>query len=151
QKGVDIEFETTVEDVKFNGSDSLTTVSNENGKKEIHAKFIIDSSGYGRVLPRLLNLDVPSLLEPMSAMFVHLNDKRRPEGTEGTLITFDIISQKNWFWVIPFSDGKSSLGLVSPKEYLESIDTGDNTKTFQNIIQQSDYYRERFEGLEFLF
>jgi len=150
-RGVDIEFETGVESVIFNGTESLTTVSNAEGTKQIHAKFIIDSSGYGRVLPRLLDLDAPSSLEPMSAIFVHLKDERRPEGVEGTQITFDILSQKNWFWVIPFSENISSLGLVSPKEYLESIDTGDNTKTFQKIIEQSDYYKERFEGLEFLF
>ena len=150
-RGVDIEFETGVENVVFNGTESLTTVSNAEGTKQIHAKFIIDSSGYGRVLPRLLDLDAPSSLEPMSAIFVHLKDKRRPEGVEGTQITFDILSQKNWFWVIPFSENISSLGLVSPKEYLESIDTGDNAKTFQKIISQSDYYKERFEGLEFLF
>jgi len=150
-RGVEIEFETAVENVVFHGSDSVTTVSNAQGKKEIHAKFIIDSSGYGRVLPRLFNLDVPSELEPMSAIFVHLNDERRPTGVEGTQITFDVLTQRNWFWVIPFSDGRSSLGLVAPKEYLESIDTGDNTKTFQKIIQESDYYKERFEGLDFLF
>lgn len=150
-RGVDIEFETGVDSVVFNGTDSLTTVSNAEGTKQIHAKFIIDSSGYGRVLPRLLDLDAPSSLEPMSAIFVHLKDKRRPEGVEGTQITFDILSQKNWFWVIPFSENVSSLGLVSPKEYLESIDTGDNTRTFEAIIAQSDYYKERFEGLEFMF
>lgn len=150
-RGVDIEFETAVEAIEFKGTDSITTVSNAEGKKQIHAKFVIDSSGYGRVLPRLLDLDAPSDLEPMSAIFVHVKDVNRPEGVEGTQISFDILSQKNWFWVIPFSDGNTSLGLVAPKEYLESIDTGDNTETFYKIIEQSDYYRERFKGTEFLF
>ncbi len=150
-RGVDIEFQTKVQTVEFNGTDSLTTVENSDEKKQIHAKFIIDSSGYGRVLPKLLDLDTPSSLEPMAAIFVHLKDERRPEGVEGTQITFDVLSQKNWFWVIPFSDGISSLGLVSPKEYLESIDAGDNVQTFQNIINESEYYKSRFSGLEFLF
>lgn len=150
-RGVDIEFETAVEAIEFKGTDSITTVSKAEGKKQIHAKFVIDSSGYGRVLPRLLNLDAPSDLEPMSAIFVHVKDVNRPEGVEGTQISFDILSQKNWFWVIPFSDGNTSLGLVAPKEYLESIDTGDNTETFYKIIEQTDYYRERFKGTEFLF
>ncbi|MET3731389.1 NAD(P)/FAD-dependent oxidoreductase [Moheibacter stercoris] len=150
-RGVDIEFETGVENVEFHGTDSITTVVNAEGTKQIHAKFIIDSSGYGRVLPRLLDLDAPSVLDPMAAIFVHVNDKNRPEGVEGTQITFDVLSQKNWFWVIPFSDGVSSLGLVSPKEFLESIETDDLTETFHNIINQSDYYKERFKGAEFLF
>jgi flavin-dependent dehydrogenase len=56
-KGIDLEFETEVIDIEFNGTDSVTTVKNKNGEtKEIHAKFVIDSSGYGRVLPRLLDL-----------------------------------------------------------------------------------------------
>ncbi|MFC3198957.1 NAD(P)/FAD-dependent oxidoreductase [Parapedobacter deserti] len=152
RRGVDIAFGTTVEQVVFNGTDSLTTVHDDRGnRREIHARFVIDCSGYGRVLPRLLNLDAPSSFPPMAATFVHVTDKRRPQGGEGTLITFDVLDQKVWFWVIPFSDGRSSLGLVCPKEHLEMIDQGSPAATFQHIIQQSDYYRQRFDGLEFLF
>ena len=65
RKGVDLEFETEVISVEFNGSNSITTVKNKDGEtKEIHAKFVIDSSGYGRVLPRLLDLEKPSKLSP---------------------------------------------------------------------------------------
>ncbi len=151
-RGVDIAFGSTVENVIFDGTDSLTMVSDDRGNRsEIHAKFIIDCSGYGRVLPRILGLDKPSSFPPMAATFVHVNDVHRPQGGEGTLITFDVLDQKVWFWVIPFSDGRSSLGLVCPAEHMAAIDQGDNTKTFQWIIQQSDYYRRRFDGMEFLF
>lgn len=152
KRGVAIEFETSVENVEFDGTDSITTVVGKEGvKKQIHARFVIDASGYGRVLPRLLDLDAPSVSPPMAATFVHVEDKRRPVDQDDTLITFDVLSQKVWFWVIPFSNGNTSLGLVCPKEYLESIDQGDNSKTFDHIIQLSDYYKERFEGLEYLF
>ncbi|SEL69344.1 NAD(P)/FAD-dependent oxidoreductase [Parapedobacter koreensis] len=151
-RGVDIAFGTTVENVVFAGTDSLTTVRDEQGnRKEIHARYLIDASGYGRVLPRLLDLDKPSTFAPMAATFVHVHDLRRPIGIEGTRITFDVLEQRIWFWVIPFSDGRTSLGLVCPKEHLEAINQGDNSKTFQRIIQQSDYYRQRFDGLDFLF
>ncbi len=152
KRGVDIAFETTVEHVEFSGTDSLTTVRDKDGNRsQIKAKFLIDASGYGRVLPRLFNLDAPTSLDPMAATFVHVEDVRRPEGEEGTMITFDVIEQKVWFWVIPFSDGRSSLGLVAPVEYLEAIDKGNPTDTFHHIIRQSDYYRQRFDGLDFLF
>lgn len=151
-RGVDIAFGTTVEKVAFDGTDSLTTVVDEQGKRtEIHAKYLIDASGYGRVLPRLLELDKPSSFAPMAATFAHVHDVRRPLGVESTRITFDVLEQKVWFWVIPFSDGRTSLGLVCPKEHLEAINQHDNTKTFQYIIRQSEHYRQRFEGLEFLF
>lgn len=152
RRGVDIAFETSVENVIFSGTDSVTTVLDKNGNRsEIHARFLIDASGYGRVLPRLFDLDKPSDFPPMGATFVHVNDDRRPTNEEGTLITFDVLSQKVWFWVIPFSDGRSSLGLVGPKEYLDSIDQGNPTDTFNHIIQQSAHYKKRFGGLEYLF
>jgi flavin-dependent dehydrogenase len=80
-KGIDLEFETEVIGIEFNGTDSVTTVKNKNGEtKEIHAKFVIDSSGYGRVLPRLLDLEKPSKLSPHSAIFSHVKDINREEG-----------------------------------------------------------------------
>lgn len=152
RRGVDIAFETTVENVEFSGTDSLTTVRDKDGdRSQIKARFLIDASGYGRVLPRLFDLDAPTSLDPMAATFVHVNDTRRPAGKEGTLITFDVVEQKVWFWVIPFSDGRSSLGLVAPVEYLEAMDQGNPTDTFRKIIRQSDYYSQRFEGLDFIF
>ena len=152
ERGVDIAFGTTVESVVFHGTDSVTTVRDESGgQREIQARFLIDCSGYGRVLPRLFDLDEPSKFPPMAATFVHVEDPRRPTGEEGTLITFDVLEQKVWFWVIPFSDGRSSLGLVCPKEYLEAIQKESPAETFRYIISQSDYYRQRFEGIDFLF
>src|SRR4051794_17032970 len=59
--GVPVNYQTTVTNIVFNGSDSVTTVEDKDGNQaEIEAKFIIDGSGYGRVIPRLFNLDKPS-------------------------------------------------------------------------------------------
>src|SRR6186997_25316 len=52
--GVPISYESTVTGIVFNGSDSVTTVEDVDGNKtEISARFIVDGSGYGRVIPRL--------------------------------------------------------------------------------------------------
>src|SRR6187399_1267756 len=46
--GIPVSYETTVTNIVFNGSDSVTTVEDLNGQKsEIEARFIIDGSGYG--------------------------------------------------------------------------------------------------------
>src|SRR6195952_2451098 len=59
--GVPVCYETAVTNIVFNGSDSITTVEDINGNKsQVEAKFIIDGSGYGRVIPKLFNLDKPS-------------------------------------------------------------------------------------------
>jgi flavin-dependent dehydrogenase len=151
KKGVDLEFETEVLNVVFNGSDSVTTVKDKDGEtREINAKFIIDSSGYGRVLPKLLHLDAPSSIPENSSVFTHVNDVNRPEGVEGTQITFDILETQVWLWVIPFSNGNTSIGVVGPTGYIKSL--GENTsEALKEVINQSDFYRERFKGVDYLF
>ena len=152
KKGVDIEFEAEVTDIKFNGTNSVTTIKTKDGIKEIHAKFVIDSSGYGRVLPRLLDLEKPSSLDPHSAIFTHIKDNQRIQGEEGTQITFDVLEREAWFWVIPFSNGNTSLGIVGSTEYIDGLSkNGDNTEALRNAIKQSDYYRERYLDSEFIF
>ncbi|WKK56981.1 NAD(P)/FAD-dependent oxidoreductase [Sphingobacterium sp. BN32] len=153
RKGVDIAFETEVLDVSFNGTDSETTVRNKAGElSTISAKFLIDCSGYGRVLPRLLNLEMPSKLDYHSAIFTHIDDVRRPEGVEGTQISFDIIETEVWLWVIPFSNGKTSVGIVGPTAYIDKLSAKmDNHEAIQEAIKLSDYYVTRFSGLPYEF
>ncbi len=152
-KGADLRFNEEVIDVQFEGKNSITTVKKQNGETyQINAKFLIDASGYGRVLPRLLNIDSPSKLNPHSAIFTHIDDVRRPEGREGTQISFDIIETKVWLWVIPFSNGKTSVGIVGPTDYINQLSTNqDTTEALQNAIQKSDFYVNRFGNLPFEF
>ncbi len=152
-KGADLRFNEEVIDVQFEGKKSITTVKKQNGETyQINAKFLIDASGYGRVLPRLLNIDSPSKLNPHSAIFTHIDDVRRPEGREGTQISFDIIETKVWLWVIPFSNGKTSVGIVGPTDYINQLSTNqDTTEALQNAIQKSDFYVNRFGNLPFEF
>lgn len=153
EKGVDISFETTVTSISFEGSDSITTIVDKEGNEsQIKAKFVIDSSGYGRVLPRLLHLDKPSKLNPHSAIFSHVKDINRPAGVEGTQISFDVLDTEVWLWVIPFSNGNTSLGIVADTAFIEQLAAnGDTALALKKAIQLSDFYVKRFAGTEFLF
>jgi len=152
KKGVDLSFGQEVTDVVFDEKGhSTTSVKSENGTEyTIKAKFIIDSSGYGRVLPRLLDLDKPSSLDANSAIFTHVKETKRPEGVEGTLITFDVVRDDVWLWVIPFSNGVTSIGFVGPTEFIESYE-GTNTEKLKEMLKISDYYFERLKDQDFLF
>ncbi|CAM3259884.1 NAD(P)/FAD-dependent oxidoreductase [Aequorivita lipolytica] len=152
KKGVDVSFghEVTAVDFDKNGQ-STTTVKDEDGSEyKVNAKFIIDSSGYGRVLPRLLDLDKPSSLNPNSAIYTHVKETERPDGTEGTLITFDVVKDEVWLWVIPFSNGNTSIGFVGPTEFIESFE-GTNAERLREMLKISDYYYDRLKDQEFLF
>ncbi len=152
KRGVDIAFGQEVVDVDFNAQgSSTTTVKNANGESAtVTAKYIIDSSGYGRVLPRLLNLEKPSELPKHSSIFTHVKETKRPKGREGALITFDVVSQDTWLWVIPFSNGYTSIGYVGPTEYLESFE-GDTAQKLKEMMRLSDYYYDRFDGVAYSF
>ena len=155
RKGVEIEFETEVTDVSFQpDGTSITRVRNNFGEeKTIEARFVIDSSGYGRVLPRLLNLDAPSGLEPLSSIFSHVKDVNRHrtnDTEEGTLISFDVLETKIWLWVIPFSNGNTSVGIVGPTDFINGLGAT-TSEALQRAIGKSDFYRDRFAGLDFLF
>ena len=152
KKGGDISFEHEVTDVQFDvHGHSTTNVKDQNGKEyKIYAKFIIDSSGYGRVLPRLLDLETPSSLPRHSAIFTHIKETERPSGTEGTIITFDVVTDDTWLWVIPFSNGNTSIGFVGPTDVIESY-KGNSTEKFREMLKLSDYYYERLMPYEFLF
>jgi flavin-dependent dehydrogenase len=60
-------------------------------------------------------------------------------------ISFDIIETEVWLWVIPFSNGNTSLGIVGPTEYIEKLsENGDTTEALRKAISLSDYYVKRF-------
>jgi flavin-dependent dehydrogenase len=152
KRGVDIAFEQEVVDVVFNNNGaSVTTIKDkEHHIKAISAKYIIDSSGYGRVLPGLLSLEKPSELLNQSSIFAHLKDIKRPEGWEGTRITFDVINTRTWLWVIPFSNGVTSIGFVGSTEFIESFE-GNTSEKLTKMLKLSDYYYNRFKDVDFLF
>ena len=152
RRGVEILFEHEVIDIEFNDLGySKTTIQNNGGDVcIIKAKYVIDSSGFGRVLPRLLDLDMPSKLEDRGSIFTHLKDINRPKGNEGTLITFDVIDTNSWFWVIPFSNGITSIGYVGSLDFLNSF-KGTTSERMMKMLKLSKYFYPRFKNVDFLF
>lgn len=149
--GVPVHYETTVTNIVFNGSDSVTTVEDlEGNKKEIHARFIIDGSGYGRVIPRLFNLDRPSTMPGRKALFVHIRDVNRSMADEPNRITIVVHKPGVWVWVIPFSSGITSLGFVGNPEFFAELEGTDEEK-LRTLISREPYFSERFKGTEFVF
>ncbi|MGO3305271.1 MAG: NAD(P)/FAD-dependent oxidoreductase [Sphingobacterium sp.] len=153
RKGVEIQFEVAVTDIEFKNSISHTTIVDKSGvTSQITAKFVIDASGYGRVLPRLLGLSKPSQLNPHSAIFAHVKDINRPSGEQGTQISFDVLDTQVWLWVIPFSNGLTSVGLVANTAFIENLKGDEGTaEALRKAIQLSDFYVKRFANKSFEF
>lgn len=149
--GVPVEYETTVTDIKFSGSDSVTTVEDIHGnKKQIEARFIVDGSGYGRVIPKLFGLDKPSVLQSRKALFAHTNDIRRSMADEPNRITAVVHKKGVWIWIIPFSTGITSVGFVGEHGFHDQY-KGTNEEQFRAMLEAEPYTRERFRDVPFVF
>jgi flavin-dependent dehydrogenase len=148
-KGVPIEFEEEVVGVNFhNDGSSTTTVRRKDGAQyTIDARFMIDASGYGRVLPRLLDLDKPSNFPVRASFFCHLQDKKRPEGIDGNRITIVIYSQDVWIWIIPFSNGITSVGVVGAPETINRFE-GSPEEQYQQWLKDVPELKDRFAESE---
>lgn len=149
--GIDLEFETAVTDIKFTGTNSVTTVVDSNGnKKDISAKFIVDASGYGRVIPRMFNLDKPSDLGVRKTHFSHFKDLKRPQGEDGNRITIVVHEQRTWIWIIPFSNGNTSVGYVSDPSFYEAMPENPRER-MEHLIKIDPNLKERFKDAEMMF
>ncbi len=149
--GVPVSYETTVTGIEFNGSDSVTTVEDINGNKTtIEARFIVDGSGYGRVIPRLFNLEKQSNLPPRKTLFTHVVDVKRSMDDEPNRITIIVHQKGIWIWVIPFSDGKTSVGFVGEPGFFEKY-TGSNEEQLRALIASEPYLSERLKDVEMVF
>ena len=149
--GVSVEQETAVTDIKFNGTKSVTTVVNKLGyTKQIEANFIVDASGYGRVIPRMFNLDKPSDFDPRKTHFTHFRDLKRPEGIDGKRITVVVHQKRTWIWIIPFSNGITSVGFVADPEFFKDFPE-DPTERMKAIVAADIHTKDRFEHAEMLF
>jgi flavin-dependent dehydrogenase len=153
-QGVPILWEHAVSDVKFeeDGS-SITSLEDEDGAQaSVKARFILDGSGYGRVLPRLLGLDENSMLPLRESYFTHVTGDKRPEGEgEGRIWICSLDDPDNaWMWIIPFSNGKTSVGVVAKPDYLARYPQEPDDK-LRAIIEDNDNTRERLGKAEFTF
>ncbi|HEY1033026.1 MAG TPA: NAD(P)/FAD-dependent oxidoreductase [Flavipsychrobacter sp.] len=149
--GVPIHYETEVTDIKIDDNGhSVTTVKKADGTEEtISAKFIIDGSGYGRVIPRLFGLDKPSTQYPRKTLFCHMTDPKRSEAVEPNRITVYVHNLKTWIWVIPFSNGNTSVGYVGNPEFFEQF-SGTAEEQFRALIMAQPELATRFGESEML-
>lgn len=149
KKGIPVEFEMGVTAIKFNEDESsVTTVIDANGnEKKIEAKYIIDCSGYGRVIPNLLGLNKQSSFDPRKTHFTHFKDPKRHEGAEGNRITVIVHKQEVWIWIIPFSTGETSVGFVANPGFFKDFPE-DATERMKAIIEENPMLSERFKGQE---
>jgi len=118
-RGVPFAYGHEVVGVDFSGVPTVIFVDDTGRRRHIESRFVIDASGYGRVLPRLLSLESPSAFPQRKAVFAHLRGDKRKPGPDENRIWIACVPSGAWIWVIPFSNGLTSFGVVGGLEAFE--------------------------------
>lgn len=121
--GVPIHYRHSIVAADFDtpGQARLISLDANGLQREWTASMVMDASGFGRVLPRLLKLETPSSLPPRQALFTHIEDRINVEDYDRNkiLVAIHPVFHELWYWLIPFSNGRSSLGVVMPEGFLD--------------------------------
>ena len=135
--GVDIQWLMDVIAADFSGAKPRLTVRNPAGEILYYeADFVLDASGFGRILPRLLDLESPSGFPVRQALFGHIEDRIDDTQFDRNKIRITVHPEHKdvWYWLIPFSNGRSSVGVVAQPEFYAAWDANDSA--LQDIINQ---------------
>jgi len=141
KQGVEIRYRHQVVAADFSEPGKRLRVRDENGAEyEVRAKFVLDGSGFARVLPRLLNLETPSAFPVRSALFTHLDD-RIPDGAFDRNKIQIVVHPEHkdvWYWLIPFSGGRCSLGCVAEREFFARYE-GDLEARLRKLVAEEAF------------
>jgi flavin-dependent dehydrogenase len=121
EQGADVRFGHTV-NAMTTGDAPVLDVADEAGTPyEVHARFVLDASGFGRVLPRLLKLEAPTRMPTRAAIFTHVRDGIPVDAHDRDKITIAVHPEHRdvWYWMIPLANGRSSVGCVAEAAYLD--------------------------------
>lgn len=137
--GAEVRYRHQVVTVNVDGERPQVTVLSPEGETyQVSARFLLDASGFGRILPRLLDLETPSAFPLRGAYFTHVQDNI-PSGSfdrNKILISVHPEHVDVWFWTIPFSNGRCSQGVVARTEFLERY-SGTETERLQAVIAET--------------
>lgn len=137
EQGADVRFGHTVRAVHPGVTPLVDVVDEADHAYQIEARFVFDASGFGRVLPRLLNLEAPTRMPTRAAIFTHVQDGIPAGMTDRNKICVATHPEHRdvWFWMIPLAGGRSSVGCVAEASFLDVPDAERDAK-LRALIQQ---------------
>ncbi len=137
--GAEVRYQHEVLGVDVSGDHPVVQVRGQDGQPySVQAQFLLDASGFGRILPRLLDLEYPSDFPTRGAIFTHVQDNIPLGGgfdRQKIRITVHPMHCDVWFWTIPFSDGRCSLGVVAHTDFLKQY-TGTDTERLKALVDE---------------
>jgi flavin-dependent dehydrogenase len=148
RQGAEVRFQHTVTAVDLEGAKPRVTVRHANGSEyTVEAGFILDASGFGRVLPRLLQLETPSNFPARGAIFTHIEDGIAAPGFDRNKIRVTVHPDHCdvWYWLIPFAGGRCSIGVVAETSFLAQYQ-GSDSERLQALVNEDPASRKLLQN-----
>lgn len=150
-RGVEILYNHGVTAAEFHDSHAQISIEQpDKTLRTVTAKFVLDCSGYGRVLPKLLDLEKPSTQAFRESLFAHVTGDRRPTGPDEGKIWVCVHPQGAWIWIIPFSNGKTSVGVVAESDFYRRY-PAEPAERLRAILMSDPNAAARLRDIEFAF
>ena len=124
RQGADVRYEQEILECDFANDHVQVRAQTAAGERlDYRARFLLDASGFGRVLPRLLKLERPSSFPVRRSIFTHVADRISQPGHDRNKILIAVHPEHHdvWYWVIPFNNGRSSIGVVARDEFFAAL------------------------------
>jgi len=113
--GAEVHEETSVDRVEFSNDEVELGIKCNGSFHSIRARYVIDASGRTSVLGRKFKIKKTYDHLQKLSIFAHYDGVWRAEGIDGTL-TVLIRAIDRWFWLIPLSAERTSVGVVLDSE-----------------------------------
>ncbi len=139
-KGVPIRYQHQVLSIQQQDQGVLLTVRDLTLQQDyqVQSKQVLDASGFGRVLPRLLDLEYPSDFPVRHAYFAHFDDAIEDPSFDRNKILIGVHPQHCdvWYWLIPFPNGVASIGVVAEAERFSEYAQQSPSQILEDFIDQ---------------
>ena len=139
RQGAEIRYRHEVTAVDLEGDRPRVSARDADGNDfQVEARFVLDASGFGRTLPRLLKLETPSNFPVRGAIFTHVSDhipQGGPFDRQKIRVTVHPQRPDVWFWTIPFSNGRCSIGVVAEQVFLAQY-AGTETERLRAMVAE---------------
>ena len=142
-QGVDAREAVKVERIEFDGAGRPAQVHarGERGDVVVRPRFTIDASGRDALFGSKLGLKRRNKRHQSAAVFSHYTGVPRREGEDAGNVTI-CRHEHGWLWLIPLSDGTTSVGVVCSPEALKQR-RGDTEGFLMRTLDSVAAARER--------
>ncbi|MEO8190453.1 MAG: NAD(P)/FAD-dependent oxidoreductase [Acidobacteriota bacterium] len=144
EMGAEVREQTAVREVLFENGRAVGVVAATSGGApfEVRGAVVVDATGQDAFLSHRLGTRKFDKKLKRAALFAHFENVPRPEGRQAGDILLPV-ENGVWYWIIPFSDGTSSVGAVFDPADARGGPEGETLEQrFERIVLRSARMRD---------